>query len=171
MATLSSGSNSVSIAALTSAGTGLAGTSYVQIRVTITGVAGLSGSTTVLASAVRDASTFGADTPFFPKPLSVELPGAGSSGVWVASAFTPPPVVNFIASVSSGVAPLSVTFTYTGNGSPSVIEWAYGSGTFAATGNTFSVTLPSVGTYRVTCRATNAGGQDVLSRPTCIVVS
>jgi hypothetical protein len=171
LATLSSGANSVSVAALTHPGNGVAGTAYLQIRLTVTGVGGLSGATTVLASTVRDASTFGADTAFFPKPLSVEHPATGSSAVWAPSFFTPPPVASFITSQTSGVAPLSVTFTYNGTGSPTMVEWAYGSGTFNNTGNVLTVTLSSSGTYRVSCRATNAGGQDVLSRPTCIVVT
>jgi PKD repeat protein len=123
---------------------------------------------------LRDTKTYGADVKFFPGP-NPYVPGdnLGTDVVWINQSPIAPPVVNFTASTTNGASPLPVTFTYTGSGSPSLVEWDFtGDGIYDATGLvTAGANYGSPGTYMVRCRATNASGQDILTRPTYITVT
>lgn len=82
------------------------------------------------------------------------------------------PITDFFASVTSGVAPLSVDFTSTSLGSPTSFEWDFtGDGnTIESTANA-SYTYSSAGTYNVSLRSTNAFGFDDEVKVGYIVVS
>lgn len=81
----------------------------------------------------------------------------------------PPPVANFTASPTNGVAPLAVTFTNTSTGAASY-NWNFGDGssnTIANPGHTYT----NAGTYTVTLTAVGAGGTNSLTRSNYIVVT
>ena len=68
-----------------------------------------------------------------------------------------PPVASFLASRSSGTAPLPVIFTDTSIGSPSEWYWDFGDGTFS-TDRHVSHTFTDGGTYEVTLSVSNDAG-------------
>ena len=70
------------------------------------------------------------------------------------------PVANFNASVTSGIAPLSVTFTDLSNNTPTSWLWDFGDGSNSTSQNpTHSYT--TAGSYNVTLNATNIAGSNV----------
>jgi PGF-pre-PGF domain-containing protein len=70
------------------------------------------------------------------------------------------PVANLTASVTSGTAPLSVTFTDLSNNTPTSWLWDFGDGSNSTSQNpTHSYTV--AGSYNVTLNATNAAGSNV----------
>lgn len=165
--TLSSGASSIALALARYP-------NELAVRLSLTGPAGISGTTTLNQMVLRDTQTYGLDVPFFP-PVADFNSGTdigGTDPVWVLAGAGAPPVVDFSADVTSGIEPLTVTFTYTGTGSPTLIEWDFtGDGIYDATGNVAGHTYPSAGTYTVRCRATNPGGQNILTRPSFITVN
>ena len=99
------------------------------------------------------------------------LSKATASGGWLralrpAVAAPPPaptaPVASFTTSVSSGQAPLPVTFTDTSTGEPSTWAWDFGDGG-TATAQHPEYVYANPGTYTVTLVATNDAGS---SQPT-----
>lgn len=173
IATFTSGGSSI-IVALSYLTNGQSGQTTMGVRISITGPSGLGGTTTLTHNVLRDTQTFGADLSFFPRPITYVTGAdtAGTDAVWTDVAIAPPPTVNFSVNTTSGTHPLAVNFTYTGTGSPTLVEWDFtGDGTYDATGTTSGTTYTSAGTYTVRCRATNAGGQDILTRSTYIAVA
>lgn len=173
IATITSGSSSL-IVSLSRGSTGVAGGASLVVRLSMAAPSPIGGTTTLKQSILRDTKTFGSDEAFFPKPVAfvVSVDDVGTNVVWTNVPLAAAPVVNFTGSVTSGAAPLAVTFTYTGSGSPTLVEWDFtGAGTYTATGTPAPTTYTSPGVYAVRCRATNATGQDVLTRPTYITVS
>ena len=82
----------------------------------------------------------------------------------------PPPVAAFSADVTSGTAPLAVTFTDQSTGAPTSWSWTFGDG------GTSTVQSPvhsyaAAGTYSVTLTATNAGGPNSLTKTAYITVN
>ncbi len=81
-----------------------------------------------------------------------------------------PPVADFSASPTSGVAPLAVTFTDNSSGNPTSWSWDFGDGGTSTEQNpthTYSV----AGTYTVTLTATNAYGSDTETKTDYITVT
>ncbi|MDD3135964.1 MAG: PKD domain-containing protein, partial [Methanoregula sp.] len=77
------------------------------------------------------------------------------------------PVANFTASATSGVTPLSVTFTDQTTGAPTSWLWEFGDGTTSTEQNpTHIFTTPgsSTTTYTVNLTATNPGGSTTTSK-------
>ncbi|MFZ5906076.1 MAG: PKD domain-containing protein [Nitrospirota bacterium] len=70
-----------------------------------------------------------------------------------------PPVANFNGSPTSGVVPLTVSFTDTSAGNPTSWSWNFGDGGSSSLQNP-SHTYNAVGTYTVSLTATNAYGSD-----------
>jgi PKD repeat protein len=93
----------------------------------------------------------------------------------VVSSSTPvvtAPVANFSASVTSGVAPLTVSFTDTSTNSPTSWAWDIdNSGSTDYTTQNPSHTFSSAGTYSVKLTASNSGGSDEEIKISYIVVS
>ncbi|SFM33040.1 PKD domain-containing protein [Methanolobus profundi] len=80
------------------------------------------------------------------------------------------PVANFSASVTSGTAPLSVTFTDLSSNTPTSWLWEFGDGSNSTSQNpTHSYTV--AGSYNVTLNATNAAGSNASTRTAYINVS
>ena len=82
----------------------------------------------------------------------------------------PPPVAAFSADVTSGTAPLAVTFSDQSTGAPTSWSWTFGDG------GTSTVQSPvhsyaAAGTYSVTLTASNAGGPNSLTKTNYITVS
>lgn len=167
VATFTAGASSVTIALQRDYNT-------LTVRVAVSAPNPIGGTLAIRQFVVRDAVTYGVDVPFFPRPalLVAGTDDAGTDVALINQPLAAPPVVNFSASATVGGAPLLVNFTYTGSGSPSLVEWDFtGDGIFDATGLTPSFSYTTPGTYMVRARATNSTGQDVLTRPTYIVVS
>ena len=86
-----------------------------------------------------------------------------SSSIGTESGGTEPaaPVAAFLASPTSGSAPLSVAFTDTSTNSPTSWAWDVdGNGTIDSTAQHPTFVYPDPGTYTVTLTATNAIGSD-----------
>lgn len=67
------------------------------------------------------------------------------------------PVVNFTSDLTNGCAPLTVTFTSTGD-QGTAVNWNFGDGTSSTIGGTTTHTYSTVGCFDVTLSVTNAGG-------------
>ena len=87
---------------------------------------------------------------------------AGSDAGWIdqvtVTTGSVAPGAAFIATPTSGSAPLPVQFTDTSTGSPTSWSWTFGDGTAASTSQNPAHTYTSAGTYPVTLKVTNAGG-------------
>ncbi|NBC96407.1 MAG: PKD domain-containing protein, partial [Deinococcus-Thermus bacterium] len=87
------------------------------------------------------------------------------------SARTPaPPAADFAASPTSGVAPLTVSFSDASAGDVNQLQWDFGDGA-STTGSAPNHTYDSAGTYSVTLTATGPGGEDSATKSGYIVVS
>lgn len=75
---------------------------------------------------------------------------------------SPPPTASFTESPSSGVAPLSVTFTDTSSGSPTSWSWSFGDGGTSTLQNP-THTYNTAGTYPVSLTVSNTGGSSSAS--------
>jgi len=91
----------------------------------------------------------------------------------VSKKVVPPPVANFTADKTRGVAPLSVQFTdISTGGAPTVWEWDFGDGNTATVQNpTYTHTYTVAGTYTVKLTITNAGGSNTSTRADYITVT
>lgn len=103
------------------------------------------------------------------QPERLDL-GGGSAGV-IAS-----PVAQFTASVTSGKAPLSVTFTSTSydrnpSGSITSEAWNFGAGQGTASGRAVTHTFSTAGTYSVSLTVTNAQGRTSTATRTITVAA
>jgi len=72
-------------------------------------------------------------------------------------AFGQNPVANFVASVTSGCGPLTVTFSDQSTGNPTVWNWEFSDGTLSSVQNPI-VTFSVPGTYSVKLVVQNANG-------------
>jgi PKD repeat protein len=80
-----------------------------------------------------------------------------------------PPVANFTATPTNGVAPLNVNFTDTSSSSPTSWSWTFGdTGTSTAENPGHTYTTP--GTYTVTLIASNGGGSGTNTQVNLITV-
>ena len=93
------------------------------------------------------------------------------ANVYSNSASQPPtaPTASFTSSVSSGLAPLSVTFTDTSTGTPTSWAWNFGDGN-TSTSQSPVHSFASAGLYTVTLTATNAGGSTSASANITVTV-
>jgi len=80
------------------------------------------------------------------------------------------PSAAFVASATSGTAPLTVTFTDESDNDPTSWYWSFGDGQTSSTQNP-SHTYTSAGTYSVTLKATNAGGSNTVTQTGLITVA
>jgi PKD repeat protein len=121
------------------------------------------------STATNPSHTYAAGT----YTVSLELTGPGGTDTETKTAFIvvtlPPPVANFSAAPTSGVAPLDVAFTDLSTGSITSRLWSFGDG------GTSTATNPShtyaVGIYTVSLTATGPGGADTETRAGLIVVT
>ena len=82
----------------------------------------------------------------------------------------PAPVADFIASPTSGEAPVAVSFSNSSTGDITGYSWNFGDGG-SSTAQNPSHTYTSAGTYTVTLTATGPGGSDTATCNSCIVVT
>jgi PKD repeat protein len=100
-----------------------------------------------------------------PGTYTVTLTASGPGGndaetkVGLVSVQFPPPVANFLAAPTSGVAPLSVQFTNTTSGTAQSFAWSFGDGASSSAASPAHV-YATPGTYTVTLTATGPGGAD-----------
>lgn len=80
------------------------------------------------------------------------------------------PAASFVASTTSGTAPLTVTFTDRTDNDPTSWSWSFGDGSTAATQNP-SHTYTNAGTYSVTLKATNAAGSSTVTESALVSVN
>ena len=77
------------------------------------------------------------------------------------------PVADFVANPTSGMVPLTVTFTDTSKNTPTSWLWNFGDNTTSVEQNPVHIyTVP--GTYSVTLTATNSAGSDSITKPELI---
>jgi len=81
-------------------------------------------------------------------------------GVAVSEVVVTPPVAAFSADVTSGEAPLTVTFTDASTNTPTSWAWDFGDSVGTSTSQNPSYEYTDAGTYTVSLTATNAGGSD-----------
>jgi PKD repeat protein len=121
-----------------------------------------------------------ADSPFMHNVSSTKQNVNGGTGIAVLAAnaqtkrywhsfqplsptTTTAPTASFDATPTSGVAPLTVSFTDTSTGSPTSWTWSFGDGSTATTRNA-SHTYTTAGTYTATLTAANSAGQSTATR-------
>ncbi len=99
--------------------------------------------------------------------------GSNTSLSQAVNVTAPPaaPVASFTKSASSGVAPLSVTFTDTSTNSPTVWSWDFGDGSPVSTVQSPVHSFAAAGVYTVTLTATNAAGPNTSAGQTVTVTS
>lgn len=73
------------------------------------------------------------------------------------------PTASFLASATSGLRPLPVTFTDTSTGNPTAWSWTFGDGT-TSTAQSPTHTYTATGTFTATLTAANSGGSSSASR-------
>ncbi|QVL50302.1 MAG: PKD domain-containing protein [Thiocapsa sp.] len=138
-----------------------------------------SGSVTGWAWAFGDGETSQAQQPThtYTKPgryaVNLSVSGPGGSDSLVRSDYIevkePAPVADFAANVSSGTAPLTVTFSDQSSGSVTGWTWSFGDGaTSQAQQPTHTYTKP--GLYAVNLSVSGPGGSDSLVRSDYIEV-
>lgn len=94
-----------------------------------------------------------------------------STSVTIIDGAFPPPVANFIANVTTGVAPLTVSFTDTSTNSPTAWAWDFtNDGTTDSTTQNPTHTFSSSGTYSVKLTATNSGGSNTVIKTNYITI-
>jgi PKD repeat protein len=152
---------------ITITGTGFTGATAVTV-----------GGTAVTSFTVVSATEITATTPATSTAGQVDVlittPSGPSSSVagdkyTFAATATTIPVPLFIASPTSGTAPLEVTFTDESTGSPASWSWAFGDGN-ASTLQDPTNTYVNNGTYTVTLTETNLIGQNATTMTGYIVV-
>lgn len=79
------------------------------------------------------------------------------------------PVASFVATETSGGAPLTVQFVDSSSNTPVSWAWSFGDGSSSTSQNP-PHTYTSVGTYSVTLTATNSAGSDTVTEPDYITV-
>ena len=80
------------------------------------------------------------------------------------------PVAAFVASATSGTAPLAMNFSNNSTGSISTYAWNFGDGTTSSSANPSKV-YASVGTFSVSLTVTGPGGTNTLTKPGYITIS
>lgn len=105
--------------------------------------------------------------------LKIGGPGGGGTASAVVTAAAPPPpapVADFAESATTGVAPLSVTFSDKSSGEIGSRKWVFGDGgTSSAAQAVWTYQVP--GTYTVSLTVSGPGGSDTLTKQQLINVS
>ena len=120
------------------------------------------GGTSTLQNPVHTYTTPGTYT------VSLTATNYGGSASTVSSGYVgvtaqPPPVAAFTSNITSGSAPLSVTFNDTSINSPTAWAWSFGDGGTSALQNpVYTYTTP--GTFTVSLTATNYGGNQSVTK-------
>jgi len=83
---------------------------------------------------------------------------------------TSPPVANFTATPTSGIAPLNVQFTDASANFPTGWNWSFGDGALSSAQNPAHA-YANAGTYTVALNVTNAGGSNITVRQNYITVT
>jgi len=81
-----------------------------------------------------------------------------------------PPVADFLATPTEGIAPLTVEFSDLSTSAPTAWSWDFGDGG-TSSGQNPSHTYVAAGSYTVSLTATNAGGSDAETKEDYIAVS
>jgi len=103
---------------------------------------------------------------------TLNQPHCYENGVDFGNQKVPPPSANFIASPTTGYAPLSVQFTDTSTGKPAQWQWDVNNdGNVDYTVQNPAHTYTAPGTYTVKLTVSNAGGSNTLIRTGYITVS
>jgi PKD repeat protein/Zn-dependent metalloprotease len=113
-----------------------------------------------------------------PGTYTVKLTASNSGGTNTATKTAyitvlpvlPPPVADFTANVTSGMAPLTVNFTDLSTNSPSNWVWDFGNGQLSTQQNPV-VTYDTPGTYTVKLTASNGSGGNTITKTAYITVS
>jgi PKD repeat protein len=96
--------------------------------------------------------------------------GDGSDiGAYEADVYPPPVVADFAAELTSGVAPLTVSFTNLSSGAINY-SWDFGDGNTSVSVNPTN-TYTNAGSYTVSLTAVGAGGTNSLTRTNYVVVT
>ena len=125
------------------------------------------------ASDWADTSVVNGTTYYYVVTASDQTGNAsGNSTEASATPFHPPtpPVADFSATPTSGVAPLAVGFTDLSSNSPSAWAWDFGDGGVSSLQNP-SHAYAAAGSYTVSLTATNADGSDGETKLGYVVVS
>ncbi len=80
------------------------------------------------------------------------------------------PLANFTGMPTTGTVPLTVQFTETSTNNPTSWSWAFGDGG-TSTDQNATHTYTAAGTYDVSLRAANAGGNDTKVKAGYVVVT
>lgn len=148
----------------------------ITLTASLSGVAaGVTGTTTVTCRIIKDCTAYGGadiDLFAFPTAYNSATDATGTSATFLNVAAGLPPVANFTASPLAPAVGANVTFTWTGSGAPTLVEWDLDNdGVFELTGNSINTTFPSAGRRTIRVRGTNATGSDVLTRSAYINVT
>ena len=107
--------------------------------------------------------------------FTVTLTATGSGGTnvlirnsYIVATNNPPPVANFAASPTNGVAPLTVSFTNL-SANASSYNWNFGDGNSSTATNASNI-YSNPGTYSLTLTAVGLGGTNTLTRTNYVVV-
>jgi len=96
----------------------------------------------------------------------------GSSSTTSSVTVTLAPTANFNANVTSGCAPLTVTFNNTSSSNATTYNWQFPGGTpSSSTAQSPTVVYAAPGTYSVTLTASNAAGSSTATQQSYIVVN
>ncbi len=107
------------------------------------------------------------------KATSIDNEGASTSNdisVVLIQGGGDAPVASFTSNITSGLAPLTVSFTDQSTNNPTSWEWDFGTGTTSDQQNHTHVYL-SEGAYTVTLKVTNENGSDIETKVDYIVVN
>ena len=88
---------------------------------------------------------------------------------WTILLSTMVPVTGFSSNVSSGTAPLAVTFSDISTNTPTSWNWSFGDGTFS-TANDPEKTYASTGNFTVNLTTANAAGTNTITKNDYITV-
>ncbi len=117
------------------------------------------GTTSTAQSVAKTYSAAGSYTV----KLTVTNASGSSTATKTISATASAPVANFIASPTSGIAPLSVTFSNSSTGTVASYSWNFGDNTTSTVQNP-TKTYSNSGTYTVTMTATGPSGSSAGNR-------
>jgi len=122
-----------------------------------------------------DIGTLPAGTYTWSATARNDYGSSAPSSTWTFTVQDPPiqaPAVDFSASPTSGMAPLTVTFQNLISGSYTSCSWTYGDGQTSTTcAESHTHIYAAAGTYTVKLTATGPGGSDTLQRDGLIQVS
>ena len=110
--------------------------------------------------------------PPTPAPVTITFTATPTPTPTVTTTVTPvnPPVASFTANVTSGMAPLVVSFTDTTTNTPTGWSWNFSDGATSTVQNPVH-TYTAAGTYNVTLTATNSAGSSTATPHTITVAT